>query len=68
MASRRAASAARLPKTGGRSAGSPRWNGWWIRAGCTRGRSYARKGQVLSIEETKEGIAARVQGSQRYAL
>jgi uncharacterized Zn finger protein len=31
----------------------------------TRGRSYARKGQVLSIEETKEGIAARVQGSQR---
>jgi uncharacterized Zn finger protein len=31
----------------------------------TRGRSYARKGQVLSIEETKDGIAARVQGSQR---
>jgi len=30
----------------------------------TRGRSYARKGQVLSIEETKEGIAARVQGSR----
>ena len=30
-----------------------------------RGRSYARKGQVLSVEETKEGIAARVQGSQR---
>lgn len=30
-----------------------------------RGRSYARKGQVLSIEETKDGIAARVQGSQR---
>ena len=29
-----------------------------------RGRSYARKGQVLSIEETKGGIAARVQGSQ----
>ena len=31
----------------------------------SRGRSYARKGQVLSIEETKEGIAARVQGSMR---
>ncbi len=30
----------------------------------TRGRSYARKGQVLSIEETKSGIAARVQGSR----
>ncbi|MFI3186603.1 MAG: SWIM zinc finger family protein, partial [Methylococcaceae bacterium] len=30
----------------------------------TRGRSYARKGQVLSIEETKGGIAARVQGSR----
>lgn len=29
-----------------------------------RGRSYARKGQVLSIEETPEGIAARVQGSR----
>lgn len=31
----------------------------------TRGRSYARKGQVLSIEETKDGIKARVQGSRR---
>ena len=31
----------------------------------SRGRSYARKGQVLSIDETKDGIAARVQGSQR---
>ncbi len=30
----------------------------------SRGRSYARQGQVLSIEETKGGIAARVQGSQ----
>ncbi|HUH98136.1 MAG TPA: SWIM zinc finger family protein [Anaerolineales bacterium] len=30
-----------------------------------RGRSYARKGQVLSIDETKDGIAARVQGSMR---
>ncbi|MGD0752578.1 MAG: SWIM zinc finger family protein [Anaerolineales bacterium] len=30
-----------------------------------RGRRYARMGQVLSIEETKAGIAARVQGSQR---
>jgi uncharacterized Zn finger protein len=30
----------------------------------SRGRSYARKGQVLSIEETKAGIAAKVQGSR----
>ena len=30
-----------------------------------RGRNYARKGQVLSIEETKEGIEAKVQGSRR---
>jgi uncharacterized Zn finger protein len=30
----------------------------------SRGRSYARKGQVLSIEETRDGIAARVQGSR----
>jgi uncharacterized Zn finger protein len=32
-----------------------------------RGRTYARKGQVLSIEETKSGLAARVQGSRRRA-
>jgi uncharacterized Zn finger protein len=31
----------------------------------SRGRTYARKGQVLSIEETKDGIAARVQGSRK---
>lgn len=30
----------------------------------SRGRSYARKGQVLSIDETKDGISARVQGSR----
>jgi uncharacterized Zn finger protein len=30
-----------------------------------RGQSYARQGQVLSIEETKSGIAAKVQGSRR---
>lgn len=30
----------------------------------SRGRSYARQGQVLSIEENRDGIAARVQGSQ----
>jgi uncharacterized Zn finger protein len=29
-----------------------------------RGRSYARQGQVLSIEESKSGIVAKVQGSQ----
>lgn len=31
----------------------------------SRGRSYARRGQVLSIEEAKGGISARVQGSMR---
>jgi len=31
----------------------------------SRGRSYARKGQVVSIDETKAGIAARVQGSRK---
>jgi uncharacterized Zn finger protein len=30
-----------------------------------RGRNYARRGQVLSIEETRGGITARVQGSRR---
>ncbi|MBN1217493.1 MAG: SWIM zinc finger family protein [Anaerolineae bacterium] len=30
-----------------------------------RGRTYARKGQVLSIEETKAGLKAKVQGSRR---
>ena len=30
----------------------------------SRGRNYARKGQVVSIEETHEGIAARVQGTR----
>lgn len=35
------------------------------RGRLTRGRSYARQGQVLSIEETKTGIAAKVQGSER---
>ncbi|NOZ06441.1 MAG: hypothetical protein GXP41_08850 [Chloroflexi bacterium] len=30
-----------------------------------RGRSYARRGQVLSIAETAGGVAARVQGSRR---
>ena len=30
-----------------------------------RGQSYARQGQVLSIEETKSGIGAKVQGSER---
>jgi uncharacterized Zn finger protein len=31
----------------------------------SRGRTYARKGQVLSIEEVKGGITAKVQGSRR---
>ncbi len=30
-----------------------------------RGRNYARQGQVLSIDETPDGIAARVQGSRQ---
>jgi uncharacterized Zn finger protein len=30
----------------------------------SRGRNYARRGQVLSIEETGKGIDARVQGSR----
>ena len=29
-----------------------------------RGRSYARKGQVISIDEKKDGILAKVQGSR----
>jgi len=54
------------------SFGKSWWAGRWIAAlerlmdagRLTRGRSYARKGQVLSIEETGDGIAARVQGSR----
>lgn len=49
------------------------WAARWIEAlerlmdsgRLSRGRSYARKGQVLSIEEAKTGVAARVQGSRR---
>lgn len=49
------------------------WATRWIKAlerlvdpgRLRRGRSYARKGQVLSIEETKNGIMARVQGSRK---
>ncbi len=49
------------------------WATRWIKAmerlidtnRLRRGRTYARKGQVISIEETKGGVAARVQGSQR---
>ena len=48
------------------------WAARWIEAmerlvdagRLTRGRSYARRGQVLSISETPDGIAARVQGSR----
>ena len=48
------------------------WAARWIEAmerlvdagRLTRGRRYARRGQVLSITETTDGIAARVQGSQ----
>jgi uncharacterized Zn finger protein len=49
------------------------WANRWINAlerlvdagRLRRGRSYARKGQVLSIEESKSGIQAKVQGSRR---
>lgn len=48
------------------------WASRWIEAmerlmdagRLSRGRTYARKGQVLSIEETGEGVEARVQGSR----
>lgn len=30
-----------------------------------RGQAYARQGQVIELEETSEGIAAKVQGSRR---
>jgi uncharacterized Zn finger protein len=38
--------------------------GWEWQSRLQRGRSYARGGQVLSIEVQKGGVAARVQGSQ----
>lgn len=49
------------------------WAQRWIKAlekitdagRLRRGRTYARKGQVLSIEERAGGIQARVQGSRR---
>jgi uncharacterized Zn finger protein len=49
---------------------------WWARrwieameglvdpARLSRGRSYARTGQVLTLQETKNGIEAKVQGSR----
>lgn len=48
------------------------WATRWIQAmerlvdsrRLARGRNYARKGQVRSIDETKDGIYARVQGSR----
>lgn len=49
------------------------WANQWIKSlerlmdsgRLSRGRTYARKGQVLSIEETEDGVKARVQGSRR---
>ena len=49
------------------------WATRWIKAmerlvdagRLRRGRTYARRGQVLSIKETKNGIEAKVQGSRR---
>jgi len=48
------------------------WASRWIEAlerlmdagRLQRGRSYARKGQVLKLEETRRGVEARVQGSR----
>ncbi|MEZ4726726.1 MAG: SWIM zinc finger family protein [Caldilineaceae bacterium] len=48
------------------------WAERWIKAlerlvdkgRLSRGRSYARKGQVLEIKESRDGIAAKVQGSR----
>lgn len=48
------------------------WAERWIKAlerlvdkgRLSRGRSYARKGQVLEIKETRDGVAAKVQGSR----
>lgn len=48
------------------------WASRWIEAmerlmdsgRLSRGRAYARKGQVLSIDETGEGVESRVQGSR----
>jgi len=69
-----------LPAKGGVKARSKRgafaknwWAARWIQAlerlmdsgRLQRGRSYARRGQVLSMEETKSGVTARVQGSRR---
>ena len=51
-------------------------NSWWVRrwievlegfdlrARLSRGRSYARRGQVLSIDVDSGGVTARVQGSR----
>jgi len=49
------------------------WAARWIKAleqlvdkgRLSRGRSYARRGQVLEIKEKKGGIEAKVQGSRR---
>ena len=49
------------------------WAKQWIfalerlvdRGRLSRGRSYARKGQVISIDEKKDGVVAKVQGSRR---
>jgi uncharacterized Zn finger protein len=53
---------------GGESWWAKRWiavlEGFQIGARLGRGRSYARSGQVLSIEIAKGEIAARVQGSR----
>jgi uncharacterized Zn finger protein len=59
-----------------RAPGSSRTHAWWslrwiehmedlMDAGrLRRGRSYARRGQVISLEEKPGGLAARVQGSR----
>lgn len=51
----------------------PWWSARWIQAlesvmnpgRLSRGRSYARAGQVLTVTETPKGVTATVQGSRR---
>ena len=59
-------------KSGGKLGGERWWAQRWIAvldsfdlgARLTRGRSYARNGQVLSIEIASGVVAAKVQGSR----
>ena len=63
-ASRRAASAASLSPTGGRNAGSCALERVVNSGRLNRGRTYARAGQVLSLDEVGGVVKARVQGTR----